>query len=60
LTGFDQEEGVTGRSLLNDYFPLRETMLLEQARDLLNLVFVQISEEWHTLDGFNGDYSRSP
>jgi hypothetical protein len=35
-------------------------MLLEQARDLLNLVFVQISEEWHTLDGFNGDYSRSP
>jgi hypothetical protein len=59
LTGFDQEEGVTGRALLNDCFPLRETMLLEQARDLLNLVFVQISEEWRTQDGFNGDVSRS-
>src|SRR6478735_1964212 len=59
VTGFDQEEGVTGRALLNDCFPLRETMLLEQARDLLNLVFVQVSEEWHTLDGFNGDASRS-
>ena len=29
LTGFDQEEGVTDRALLNDYFPLRETMLPE-------------------------------
>jgi hypothetical protein len=30
------------------------------ARDSFNLVFAQISEEWHTLDGFNRDASRSP
>src|SRR5215471_18282624 len=60
LTGFDQKQGIPGRVLLNDCFPLRETMLLEQARDLLNLVLVQIGEEWHTLDGFNRDAFRSP
>ena len=53
LTGVDHEEGGPARALLNDRFACGEAPLLEQARDLLELLLVQVGEERHTLKGLD-------
>src|SRR5262249_23023776 len=59
LTGGDHKDGVAERSLLDDGFAFRETMLTEQARNLLNLVFVPVGEERHMLYDFNNVFHWS-
>src|SRR5262249_23220965 len=58
LTGFDHEEGSAARALLDDSFPSRKTALLEESRNLLDLMLGQIREQGHTLQDLNGRASH--